>query len=385
MSSRQIYLDNAATTKMDSDVFSVMSSYFTEHYGNPSSVYSFARENKSAMKRTRDFAAKLIHAKAKDIYFTSGGTEAINWALKGIFFSHRERGNHIISVKTEHHATLHTLEFLEKMGARVSYLDVNEEGAIDLEDLKKTMESGTILVSIMAANNEIGTMMPLKEIGSLCKEKGIIFHTDAVQAIGAMDIDVEEMNIDFLSASAHKFHGPKGTGFLYARSGIVFDNLLHGGNQERGRRSGTENVAGIVGMGKALEILIHEMDEKNEKLKKLRDHLIDELLSIEETKLNGPGKSGRLPNNVNISFKGVDGESLLLNLDLAGILASSGSACTSGAIDASHVLQAIHVPEEYIHGSLRLSVSKYNREEEMEDAVNVIRETVMRLRKLNRK
>ncbi|WP_313119419.1 cysteine desulfurase family protein [Proteiniclasticum ruminis] len=385
MKNKLTYLDNAATTILDKDVFQAMTPYLTEHYGNPSSVYSFARENKSVMKKTRDIAAKIIHAKAKDIYFTSGGTEAINWALKGVFFSQRDKGNHIISVKTEHHATLHALEFLEKMGARVTYLDVNEEGAIDLHSLKEAMGSDTILVSIMAANNEIGTMMPLKEIGSLCKEKGIIFHTDAVQAIGAMNIDVEEMHIDFLSASAHKFHGPKGIGFLYARSGIVFENLIHGGNQERGRRSGTENVAGIVGMGKALEILMAEMDEKNAKLKKLRDLLMDELLLMEDTKLNGPEKSGRLPNNVNVSFKGVDGESLLLNLDLAGILASSGSACTSGAIDASHVLQAINVPEEYIHGSLRLSVSKYNTEDEIQDAVEKIRETVMRLRKLSRR
>lgn len=385
MNNRHIYLDNAATTKMDPEVLESMKPYLSEHFGNPSSVYSFARENKSAMKRTRDLAAKLIHTKAKDIYFTSGGTEAINWALKGIFIAHRDKGNHVITVKTEHHATLHAMEFLEKIGAEVTYLDVDEYGRIDLDVLRNTMRSDTILVSIMAANNEIGTIMPLKDIGEICREKDIFFHTDAVQALGALDIHVDEMNIDFLSASAHKFHGPKGVGFLFARGGIVFENLIHGGNQERGRRSGTENVAGIVGMGKAIEIIIQEMSDKNKKLAKLRDSLLDGLLSIEDTKLNGPDKAGRLPNNVNVSFKNVEGESLLLNLDLLGILASSGSACTSGAIDASHVLQAIGVEEEYIHGSLRLSVSKYNTEEEIKEAVVVIRNTVERLRKLNRR
>lgn len=385
MNRKRIYLDNAATTCMDEAVYLAMEPYFSLHYGNPSSVYSFARENKSAMKRTRDLAAVLLHAKPKDIYFTSGGTEAINWALKGIYFAHRQKGNHIISVKTEHHATLHTLEFLEKTGAEVTYLEVDTDGRIDLKVLRRMIRPDTVLVSIMAANNEIGTIMPLKEIGEICREKGVFFHTDAVQAVGAVEIDVEDMNIDFLSASAHKFHGPKGVGFLYAKSGIVFENLLHGGNQERGRRSGTENVAGIVGMGKAIEILLNEMPEKNVKLRKLRDQLLDGLLSIEDTKLNGPDRSERLPNNVNLSFKDVEGESLLLNLDLAGILASSGSACTSGAIDASHVLQAIGVNESYIYGSLRLSVSKYNTEEEIEEAVKVIRETVLRLRKLSRR
>lgn len=385
MNNHRIYLDNAATTRLDPAVYESMMPYLIEHYGNPSSVYSFARENKSAMKKARDAAAIVIQAKPKDIYFTSGGTEAINWALKGVLFGQKQKGSHLISVRSEHHATLHTLEFLEKNGAEVTYLDVDEEGNINLNELRNAIRKDTVMVSIMAANNEIGTIMPLGAIGEICREHGVLFHTDAVQAIGAMELNVEEMKIDFLSASAHKFHGPKGVGFLFARSGIVFENLLHGGNQERGRRSGTENVAGIVGMGKALEILQDEMSTKNRRLSDLRNLLLEELLKIEDVKLNGPRKEHRLPNNVNVSFKNVDGESLLMNLDLAGILASSGSACTSGAIDASHVLQAISVPDEYIHGSLRLSVSKYNTEEEIIKTVEVIREAVARLRTMRRR
>jgi len=382
--SKYIYLDNAATTKMDDRVFEAMKPYFLEVYGNPSSVYSIAREGKSAMKRTRDVAAKLLGAKAKDIYFTSGGTEAVNWALKGVLYGHKDQGNHVISVVTEHHASLHTLAFLEKQGFEVTYLTVDEEGQIDLGALKQAMRKETVLVSVMAANNEIGTLMPLKDIGTLCQEHGVYFHTDAVQALGAMDIDVEEMHIDFLSASAHKFHGPKGVGFLYARSGIVIENHLHGGNQERGRRSGTENVAGIAGMGKALAILQEEKEKKNEILRHLRALLYQELKELPGMRLNGPKLERRLQNNLNVSFQGVDGEGLLMNLDLLGILASSGSACTSGAIDESHVLLAIGVPKDYIRGSLRLTLSKYNTEEEVKEAGRLIKETVLRLRTMNR-
>lgn len=379
-----IYLDNAATTWMDEKVKEAMEPYLMERYSNPSSVYSFSRENKSAMKRTRDAAAKLLGAKPKDIYFTSGGSEAINWAIKGVVYGNPDKGRHIISTKVEHHATLHTLEFLEKQGYEVTYLDVDEEGFIDLRSLERAIRRETVLVSIMAANNEIGTIMPIKEIGRICREKGTFFHTDAVQAVGSVKIDVEEMNIDFLSASAHKFHGPKGAGFLYLRSGIVIENLIHGGNQERGRRSGTENVPGIVGLGKALEILTEEMDRKNEALISLRDKLTQGLLQIEGSRLNGPRGEKRLPNNVNVSFTGVDGEALLLNLDLAKILASSGSACTSGAIDESHVLKAIGVDKEFIRGSLRLTLSKYNTEEEVEKTIDTIREILLRQRRLDR-
>jgi len=379
-----IYLDNAATTIMDYDVLKAMEPYYLEKFSNPSSVYSFSRENKSAIKRTRDQAAKLLGAKPKDIYFTSGGSEAINWAIKGVVYGNEAKGKHIVSTRIEHHATLHTLEFLEKHGYEVTYLDVDSIGQIDLDDLRKAIRSDTVLVSIMAANNEIGTILPLKEIGTICKEKEVFFHTDAVQAIGAIDLDVEEMHIDFLSASAHKFHGPKGTGFLYLRSGIVIENLIHGGNQERGRRSGTENVAGIVGLGKALEIVMIDKEDKKRNLVGLRDQLIEGLLKIEGSRLNGPVGEMRLPNNINVSFSGVDGEALLLNLDLAGILASSGSACTSGAIDESHVLQAIGVEKEFSRGSLRLTLSKYNVEEEIEKTIAIVEEIIIRQRKIGR-
>ena len=379
-----IYLDNAATTFMDYHVLKAMEPYYLEKYSNPSSIYSFSRENKSAMKRTRDVAAKLLGAKPKDIYFTSGGSEAINWAIKGVVYGNEGKGRHLVSTRIEHHAALHALEFLEKQGYEVTYLDVDETGQIDLSELRRAIRPDTVLVSIMAANNEIGTILPLKEIGRICREMGTFFHTDAVQAVGAVEIDVEEMNIDFLSASAHKFHGPKGVGFLYLRSGIVIENLIHGGNQERGRRSGTENVAGIVGMGKALEILMTEKEEKNRRLTSLRNQLTEGLLQIEGSRLNGPKGADRLPNNVNISFSGVDGEALLMNLDLAGILASSGSACTSGAIDESHVLQAIGVEKEYIRGSLRFTLSKYNMEDEIEKTIEIVEEIVMRQRKIGR-
>lgn len=375
-----IYMDNAATTPMEPRVFEAMMPYLESSYGNPSSVYSFSRENKAAIKNTRIQASKLINAKPQEIYFTSGGSESINWALKGVCFAHEHEGRHVISVKTEHHASLHALEFLEKRGFEVTYLNVDELGYINLDDLEKSIRKDTILVSIMAANNETGTITDLQSIGKICAEKNVLFHTDAVQAIGATKIDVRDMHIDLLSASAHKFHGPKGVGFLYVKAGIPIDNLIHGGNQERGRRSGTENVAGIVGLGIALALLDEEAEEKIDKISKLRDLLIEGLLDIPDSKLNGPKGKHRLPNNVNVSFKDVDGESLLLNLDLNSVYASSGSACTSGAIDESHVLLAMGVESDYIKGSLRLTLSQFNTEEEVYQVVDMIKTTVKRLR-----
>ena len=379
-----IYLDNAATTIMREEVLDAIKPYLLEKYSNPSSIYSFSRENKSAIKHTRDIASKLIHAKPKDIYFTSGGSESINWAIKGVAFGNKDKGMHLISTKIEHHATLHTLEFLEKQGFEVTYLDVDLNGFIDLDELRKAIRKDTVMVSIMAANNEIGTILPVKEIGAICREKGVFFHTDAVQAMGIIDFDVDDMNIDFLSASAHKFHGPKGVGMLYVRSGIVIENLIHGGNQERGRRAGTENVAGIVGLGKALELLQGNKDKKDTIIK-LRDRFIEGLLEIPGTRLNGPKDDLRLPNNVNVSFLDVDGESILLNLDLKGVMASSGSACTSGAIDESHVLQAIGVEKAYIRGSLRLSLSEDNTEKEVEDVLLIVMDIIEKQRKLNKR
>lgn len=375
-----IYMDNAATTPMDPRVWEAMMPYLEFSYGNPSSVYSFSRENKAAIKNTRDQASKLINAKPQEIYFTSGGSESINWALKGVCFAHEHEGKHVISVKTEHHAALHALDFLEKRGFEVTYLDVDEFGYVNLNDLEKLIRKDTILVSIMAANNETGTIADLKSIGKICDEKQVLFHTDAVQAIGATELDVRDMHIDLLSASAHKFHGPKGVGFLYVKAGIPIENLIHGGNQERGRRSGTENVAGIVGLGKALDLLNQDSKEKLEKIRFLRDLLIEGLLEIPDTKLNGPKGEHRLPNNVNISFKDIDGESLLLNLDLNSVYASSGSACTSGAIDESHVLKAMGIESDYIKGSLRLSLSQFSSEEEVHQVVDIIKTTVKRLR-----
>lgn len=381
MSKKILYLDNAATTKMDERVWQEMVPFFKESYGNPSSVYSFSRKNKSALKKVRDEAAKLIHAKPQEIYFTSGGTEAINWALKGISFAPGSKGKHLISVKTEHHSALHALEFLEKQGYEITYLDVDELGFIRLEDLRQAIRKDTILVSIMAANNEVGTISDLSSIGQICKENAVLFHTDAVQAVGAMELDVKAMNIDLLSASAHKFHGPKGVGFLYVKAGIPIENLIHGGNQERGRRSGTENVAGIVGMGKALELLGLDLEEKGNRISSLRDRLITKLLEVPDSRINGAPGEHRLPNNVNISFKEVDGESLLLNLDLKGVMASSGSACTSGAIDESHVLKAMGVGKKYSKGSLRLTLSQYTTEEEVDETAQIIKETISTLRK----
>lgn len=383
MSNPMIYMDHAATTPMDPEVWKAMVPYLQQSYGNPSSVYSFAREGKQALTKVREIAARLLGAKAREIYFTSGGTEAINWALKGIAWGNQRRGRHIISTAVEHHATLHALEFLEKQGFEVTLLPVDDQGFLHLEDLRDAIREDTILVSVMAANNEIGTIYPLKEIGALCRDKGVIFHTDAVQAMGVLDLNVEELKIDLLSVSAHKFHGPKGVGFLYVRGGIVIENLLHGGNQERGRRSGTENVAAIAGMGKALESLSHRKAALS-RMTDLRDRMIEEILLLPGTRLNGPRGALRLPNNVNVSFQNLEGETLLMNLDLAGVMASSGSACTSGSIEESHVLKAIGVEEDFIRGSLRLTLGESTTEEEVLQVLELLRSLTARLRSLKR-
>ncbi len=352
----KIYLDHAATTPIKKEVVDAMLPYLTENFGNPSSVYQIAQVNKQAVDEAREKIANAIGAKAQEIFFTSGGTEADNWAIKGIAEARRSKGNHIITSKIEHHAVLHTCEYLEKNGYEVTYLDVDEYGSIKIEDLKNAIKDTTILITIMYANNEIGTIMPIKEIGEVAKANNIPFHTDAVQAIGQIKIDVNEENIDLLSMTAHKFNGPKGVGVLYIRRGVKVAQFIHGGAQERGRRGGTENVAGIVGMGVAIELAYREFDNKISQYLQLRDMLIDGILeAIPYSRLNGhPTK--RLPNNVNISFEFVEGESLLLLLDMQGICASSGSACTSGSLDPSHVLLSIGLPHEKAHGSVRFTL-----------------------------
>jgi len=378
-----IYMDNAATTPVKSEVLEEMLPYFSEMYGNPSSIYSLGSHSKVAVEEAREKIGKAIGANPKEIFFTAGGSEADNWALKGIAYRNRDKGNHIITTKIEHHGVLHTCEYLEKQGFEVTYLDVDEYGIIDLNQLKKSITDETILISIMFANNEIGTIQPIKEIGEIAKEKNIYFHTDAVQAIGHINIDVEELNIDLLSMAAHKFYGPKGIGALYIRRGVKIDPLISGGAQERNRRAGTENVPGIVGMGKAIELAYENLDENNRKLIKLRDSLIKKIFdNIDHVKLNGhPTK--RLPGNVNLSFEFIEGESLLLSLDMEGIAASSGSACTSGTLDPSHVLLAIGLPHEIAHGSLRLSLGDFNTEDEVDFVVEKLVEIVARLRAMS--
>lgn len=349
--SKLIYLDNAATTKTAPEVVEAMLPYFSEYYGNPSSVYSFAAKSKEAVTKQREIIADAIGAKANEIYFTAGGTESDNWAIKAAAEAYESKGKHIITSKIEHHAVLHTCEYLEKHGFEVTYLNVDENGVVDLEELKKAIRPDTILISIMFANNEIGTIEPVREIGAIAKEHGILFHTDAVQAFGQIPIQVDDLNIDMLSASGHKLNGPKGIGFLYIRKGLRLKNFIHGGAQERKRRAGTENVPGIVGLGTAVERAVRTMEERTSKEKEVRDYLIDRVLKeIPYTKLNGH-PADRLPNNANFSFRFIEGESMLLSLDMAGICGSSGSACTSGSLDPSHVLLAIGLPHEIAHGS----------------------------------
>ena len=352
---KMIYLDNAATTKTAPEVVQAMLPYFSEYYGNPSSIYDFAGKSKEAITKGREQIAEVLGAKKEEIYFTAGGSESDNWALKATFEAYKNKGNHIITTKIEHHAILHTCEYLEKeRGAKVTYLDVDENGFIDLYELQKAITPETILISVMAANNEIGTLEPLKEIGQIAHEHGILFHTDAVQAFGQIPINVDEFNIDMLSSSGHKRNGPKGIGFLYIRKGVKIRSFVHGGAQERKRRAGTENVPGIVGYGVAADRAVRTMKERTDKEIQVRDHFIERILKeIPYVKLNGD-RTKRLPNNVNVSFQFIEGESMLLMLDNYGICASSASACTSGSLDPSHVLLAIGLPHEIAHGSLRL-------------------------------
>ena len=378
-----IYLDNAATTKVAGEVVEAMIPYFTENYGNPSSVYSFASKNKEAITAQREIIADALGAKANEIYFTAGGSESDNWALKATAEAYKEKGNHIITTKIEHHAILHTAEYLEKNGFEVTYLDVDENGMVKLDDLKAAIRPTTILVSIMFANNEIGTIEPIKEIGAIAKEHGILFHTDAVQAFGQVPINVDECNIDMLSASGHKLNGPKGIGFLYIRKGVKIRSFVHGGGQERKRRAGTENVPGIVGIGTATARAIRTMEDRTKKEAELRDYLIRRILEeVPYTKLNGHPEN-RLPNNANFSFRFIEGESLLIMLDMKGICASSGSACTSGSLDPSHVLLAIGLPHEIAHGSLRLTLSEETTKEEIDYVVDSIKEIVTKLRDMS--
>lgn len=380
---KTVYMDYAATTYTKPEVLEDMIPYFTEFYGNPSSIYSISRETKKAIDKARNRIAKAINADPAEIYFTGGGSEADNWAIKGIALANKNKGNHIITTKIEHHAVLHTCEYLEKQGFEVTYLDVDEEGLIRLEELKNAIKSSTILVTIMTANNEIGTVQPIKEIGAICKERKVFFHTDAVQAIGHIDMDVKNMDIDALSLSGHKIYGPKGVGVLYLRKGIKIHNLVHGGAQERNRRAGTENVAGIVGLGKAIELAMENLTEEKERLTYLRDKLIKGLLEIPYSKLNGSVGDKRLPGNVNISFEFIEGESVLLMLDAKGICASSGSACTSGSLDPSHVLLSIGLPHEVAHGSLRLTMGAKTTEEEVDYVIETVPAIVQRLRDMS--
>ncbi len=378
-----IYLDNNATTKTDEEVVKAMLPYLTDNYGNPSSIYKIGRENKRVIESVRGTIAKTFNCLPEEIYFTSGGTESDNTAIRGIAYAYKNKGNHIITSKIEHPAVLDTLHKLEKEGFEVTYVGVDSEGIINLDELKSAIKPTTTLITVMYANNEIGVIEPIDEIGKIAKENGIIFHTDAVQAVGSIRIDVQKSNIDSLSVSAHKFHGPKGVGVLYVKKSVRFNKFIEGGHQERNKRAGTENVAGIVGLGKALELAYIDFDEKNAKIKALRDHFMTEILTkIPYTRLNGSIEH-RLVGNCNISFKFIEGEGILLNLDNLGICASSGSACTSGSLDPSHVLLAIGLDHATAHGSVRISISKYNTLEEIDYVINALIEIVARLRSMS--
>ena len=381
--SRLIYLDNAATTQVEPEVLDAMIPYFTEYYGNPSAIYTFAGKAKGAIEEARKILAEGIGARPEEIFFTGGGSESDNWAIKATAEAYAAKGCHIITSKIEHHAVLHTAEYLEKNGCEVTYLDVDENGFVSPDAVKAAIRPDTILISIMMANNEIGTIEPIREIGEIAKANGILFHTDAVQAFGHLPINVEEMHIDMLSASAHKLNGPKGVGFLYIRRGLKLRSFLHGGAQERQRRAGTHNVAGIVGMGKAAEIAFREMEKRIACETELRDHLIERVLAeVPYARLNGD-RQKRLPGNASFCFRFIEGESLLILLDQNGICASSGSACTSGALDPSHVLLAIGLPHEIAHGSLRISLSEKTTKEEIDFTVDRIKEIVERLRNMS--
>lgn len=378
-----IYLDNAATTKTAPEVVEAMLPYFTEYYGNPSTIYALGSDSKKAVNKARKIIADSIGAKMEEIYFTAGGSESDNWALKATAEAYAAKGKHIITTKIEHHAILHTCEYLEKRGFEITYLDVDETGRVNPDKLRAAIRPDTILISVMFANNEIGTMEPIEEIGAIAKEKGILFHTDAVQAFGQVPIHVDSLHLDMLSASAHKLNGPKGIGFLYIRTGVKIRSFVHGGAQERSRRAGTENVPGIVGFGAAVERAMRIMEEKTEKETALRDYLIERFeKEVPYCFLNGH-RTERLPNNANISFRYIEGESLLIMLDMKGICASSGSACTSGSLDPSHVLLAIGLKHEEAHGSLRITLSEENTMEEMDTVVEAVKEIVARLRAMS--
>lgn len=381
--SKCIYMDNAATTQVYPEVFDAMKPYFTEFYGNPSSIYSFAGNSKKAVEDARKTIADFLGARTEEIYFTGGGSESDNWALKATADAYANKGKHIITSKIEHHAILHTCEYLEKKGFEVTYLDVDENGFVNPADVEKAIRPDTILVSIMTANNEIGTIEPIAEIGKIAKDHGVLFHTDAVQAFGHIPMNVDEMNIDMLSASGHKINGPKGIGIMYIRKGVKIGSFVHGGAQERQRRAGTQNVPGIVGIGKAVELARDNMKERMEYETKLRDHLISRVMEeIPYAKLNGD-KVKRLPNNVNVCFRFIEGESMLILLDQNGVCGSSGSACTSGSLDPSHVLLAIGLPHEIAHGSLRLTLSEKNTMEEVDFTVDKLKGIIERLRSMS--
>ena len=380
---KTIYLDNAATTQTYPEVLDAMLPFFTEHYGNPSSIYSFAGEAGKAVDEARRTIASAIGADASEIYFTGGGSESDNWALKATAEAYASKGKHIITSKIEHHAILHTCEWLAKYGTEVTYLDVDENGLVSPEALKAAIRPDTILVSIMTANNEIGTIEPIAELGRIAHEAGALFHTDAVQAFGHIPINVDEMNIDMLSASGHKFNGPKGIGFMYIRKGVKIRSFIHGGSQERSRRAGTHNVPGIVGMAKAASLAVEQMNERMAYETKLRDHLIERVLNeIPYVRLNGH-RTNRLPNNANFCFRFIEGESMLILLDQNGICGSSGSACTSGSLDPSHVLLAIGLPHEIAHGSLRLTLSEKTTMEDIDFTVDKLKEIIERLRSMS--
>lgn len=380
---RLIYMDNAATTAVRPEVFEKMKPYFMENYSNPSAIYSFAQEGRKAVETAREQIAAGLGAKPEEIYFTGGGSESDNWALKSVAERCSDKGKHIITTVIEHHAVLHTAEYLEKQGYEITYLGVDEEGKINLDELEQAIRPDTILISIMFANNEIGTIEPIAEIGAIAKKHGVLFHTDAVQAYAHVPIDVNAMNIDLLSASGHKFHGPKGIGFLYVRKGVKISSFIHGGAQERGRRAGTINTPGIVGMGEAARLAQLEMTENMKKEAAVRDHLIEKIeKEIPYVRVNG-SRTDRLPNNVNVCFRFVEGESLLIMLDQKGICGSSGSACTSGSLDPSHVLLAIGLPHEIAHGSLRLTISENTTIEDADFVVEQLVPIVERLRSMS--
>ncbi len=379
----RIYMDNAATTRVTEPVMEAMQPYFCQIYGNPMSIHGYGREARKAVENARRQVAEAINAEPSEIYFTGCGTESDNWAVRGAAYANIKKGKHLITSAIEHHAILHTCEQLEREGFEVTYVPVDEFGVVRVDELERAIRPDTTLISIMAANNEIGTIQPIEEIAGIAKDRGILFHTDAVQAIGSIPFDVKAMKIDLLSISGHKFHAPKGVGVLYIRNGVRLQQLIYGGAQERSKRAGTENLASIVGIGKAIELAAGNINQHNTQLAVVRDRLIDRILEeIPYTRLNGH-RTQRLPGNCNISFEFIEGESLLLSLDLKGIAASSGSACTSASLDPSHVLLAIGLPHEIAHGSLRLSLSEENTLEEADQVVDALKEIVARLRSMS--